>query len=217
MMMKYKTIVFDYDGTLHESMYIYYNAFLKAYDYLVSENLQPKRNWTKVEVSKFLGQNPKEMWASFIPKLSDDVITKVSSMVGKYMEEAIFNQEAKLYEGTIEVLEYLKNKGYKLIYLSNSKIYYLEAHKKAFNLDKYFDQFYVSEMFDYIPKHKILKKIKNEFYTPILMIGDRIHDIESGYLNQIDTVACLYGYGNEEEFQNATYKINDIKELMILL
>src|SRR5690606_12905025 len=106
MMMKYKTIVFDYDGTLHESMYIYYNAFLKAYDYLVSENLQPKRNWTKVEVSKFLGQNPKEMWASFIPKLSDDVITKVSSMVGKYMEEAIFNQEAKLYEGTIEVLEY---------------------------------------------------------------------------------------------------------------
>src|SRR5690606_29459845 len=111
-----------------------YNAFLKAYDYLVSENLQPKRNWTKVEVSKFLGQNPKEMWASFIPKLSDDVITKVSSMVGKYMEEAIFNQEAKLYEGTIEVLEYLKNKGYKLIYLSNSKIYYLEAHKKAFNL-----------------------------------------------------------------------------------
>ena len=28
-------IIFDYDGTLHETLYIYKPAFLKAYDWLV--------------------------------------------------------------------------------------------------------------------------------------------------------------------------------------
>ena len=31
-----KYIIFDYDGTLHNSIKIYKPAFLKAYDYLIS-------------------------------------------------------------------------------------------------------------------------------------------------------------------------------------
>jgi phosphoglycolate phosphatase len=49
------------------------------------------------------------------------------------------------------------------------------------------------------------------------MVGDRIHDMESGHANQIDTVACLYGYGKEEEFIGSTYQIDDIKALKNLL
>ncbi|MCD8506009.1 MAG: hypothetical protein LRY37_02510 [Alkalibacterium thalassium] len=33
-----RTIIFDYDGTLHDSSKIYIPAFKRAYDYLVKNN-----------------------------------------------------------------------------------------------------------------------------------------------------------------------------------
>lgn len=215
--MAYKTLIFDYDGTIHESMTIYYQAFLKAYQYLVDNGLQESRVWTKDEVSKFLGQNPKEMWGSFQPKLSDKTIETVSLIVGEAMLESIKNRQAHLYDGALEVLETLKDKGYKLIYLSNSKTYYMQAHIEAFQLDRYFDKFVCSEMYNYIPKKDILKTFIHELDLPAIMIGDRIHDMETGYDNHIDTIACLYGYGDESEFIDATYKIENIKALLELL
>lgn len=215
--MQYKTICLDYDGTIHNSMKIYYDAFLKAYQYLADNGYQPKRDWTKDEVKKFLGQNPKEMWESFVPPIPDEQIQIASKMIGETMTKMIQDGIAELYPHAIETLKYLKDQGYYLIYLSNSKNYYMEMNKKAFELDQYFDEFIVSEMFDYIPKKDILKSIKNRLPQPILMVGDRIHDIESGISNEIDTVACLYGFGDEKEFIGSTYQIEDISDLKSIL
>lgn len=215
--MKYRTICLDYDGTIHDSMQVYYKAFIKAYDYLVEHGYQNPKEWSSEEVKPFLGQNPPEMWASFKPALPSEIIAKVSKIIGEEMRRAILNHEAVLYEGALETLEYLKNKGYKLVYLSNSKIYYMEANKNEFKLDRYFDEFIVSEMYGYIPKKEILKAIKHKYPQPLLMVGDRIHDMESGEANNIDTVGCLYGYGLESEFTNSTYRIKDIRELKHIL
>lgn len=215
--MAYKTICLDYDGTIHDSIQIYYKAFIKAYDYLVEHGYQPKKDWSKDEVKRFLGQNPPEMWASFKPALPESVIAIVSKMIGEAMRDSILNHEGVLFEGALDTLAYLKQQGYTLVYLSNSKNYYMEINKNEFKLDRYFDHFVSSEMYEYIPKKDILKKLKDNLPQPILMVGDRIHDMESGHANGIDTVACLYGYGKEEEFKDSTYQINDIRELKTLL
>ena len=215
--MKYQTICFDYDGTIHDSMQIYFPAFVRAYDYLVEHGYQPKKTWTKEEVKLFLGQNPMEMWGSFTPKIPVDVIAIISKMVGESMSQSIANHQAVLYEGALSTLEALKKKGYQLVYLSNSKIYYMEMSKKEFHLDRYFDQFVVSEMYDYIPKKDILRALRPQLKEPILMVGDRIHDMESGHANGIDTVACTYGYGKKEEFVDATYSIDDICDILQIL
>ena len=215
--MNYQTICFDYDGTLHDSMQIYFPAFVKAYDYLVIHGYQPKKTWTKEEVKPFLGQNPMEMWGSFTPKIPVDVIATISKIVGESMSQSIVTHQAVLYEGALSTLEALKKKGYQLVYLSNSKIYYMEMSKKEFQLDQYFDLFVVSEMYGYIPKKDILKALRPQLKEPILMVGDRIHDMESGHANGIDTVACTYGYGNKEEFVGATYRIDDIRDILQIL
>lgn len=215
--MAYKTICLDYDGTIHDSIQIYYKAFLKAFDYLVQHGHQAKKDWTKDEVKRFLGQNPPEMWASFQPAIPPEVISVVSKMIGEAMRDAILNHEGVLFEGALDTLAYLKEKGYTLVYLSNSKNYYMEINKNEFQLYRYFDLFVSSEMYDYIPKKDILKKLKSTLPQPILMVGDRIHDMESGHTNQIDTVACLYGYGKEEEFIGSTYQIQDIRDLKKIL
>lgn len=157
------------------------------------------------------------MWGSFTPKIPVDVIAIISKMVGESMSQSIVTHQAVLYEGALSTLEALKKKGYQLVYLSNSKIYYMEMSKKEFQLDQYFDLFVVSEMYGYIPKKDILKALRPQLKEPILMVGDRIHDMESGHANGIDTVACTYGYGKQEEFVGATYHIDDIRDILQIL
>ncbi|HOI46926.1 MAG TPA: HAD family hydrolase [Bacilli bacterium] len=209
-----RTIVFDWDGTLHESMHIYKPAFIKAYDYLVKHKIAQKKVWENSEIEAFLGKNPKEMWESFTPKLSSNTIEKVSTIISKHMLTLIKKRKAKLYDGALDVLRELKRNGFVLVYLSNSKTYYMEAMREAFHLDEFFDFMQCSEMYDYIPKPEILKKIKSVLPQKILMVGDRYLDIDTGVENGAHTIGCLYGYGTMEELNRADNHIKSILELI---
>ena len=209
-----KTIIFDWDGTLHESLHIYKPAFLEAYKYLVENKYVQKYDWKDSEIAAFLGKNPKEMWESFTPKLPEDVIKKGSSIISEHMFKLIKEGKAILYPGALDVLSKLKEAGYVLVYLSNSKIYYMDAMKSAFNLDKYFDYILCSEIYDYIPKPDILAKVKKDFPKKILMIGDRGLDIDTGTLNDAYTIGCLYGYGSFAELNHADKYISSIIDLI---
>ena len=209
-----KTIIFDWDGTLHESIHIYKPAFLKAYDYLVKNNFLTEYDWQDFEIASFLGMNPIEMWESFTPKLSNEVITNASSIISEEMLHLIKSNKARLYDGALDVLNELKKAGYYLVYLSNSKIYYMEAMIEAFKLDQYFDLFKCSEMYDYIPKPKILTHIKSSLPQNMLMIGDRKTDIDTGLENNAYTIGCLYGYGSNEELNHSDIQINSILDLI---
>lgn len=212
-----KTIFFDYDGTIHESIKIYATAFRKGYQYLVDNKYAEDRQWTDDEVSYWLGYSSKDMWRQFMPELDEDIRNQASKCVGQEMLNQLSQGNAALYDGAIETLEYLKNKGYKLVFLSNCGIKYRNMNRDTFNLDQYFDNLVCSEEHKYIPKHQILSDIKDKYQEKMVMIGDRIHDMEAGIKNNIVTIGCKYGYGHEEEFKNADYVIENIKELKNLL
>jgi phosphoglycolate phosphatase len=212
-----KTIIFDWDGTLHESMFIYKPAFLLAYQYLVDHGYAKSRSWHDSEIKRFLGMNPLDMWASFEPKLSFEIIQIVSPMVSKAMAISIQSGKAQLYHGALDVIKTLKHKGYTLVYLSNSKTYYMEAMDKAFELSSFFDIMIASEQYQYIPKKEILNQIKDQLPSPWMVVGDRWVDIEAGKYHGALTVACDYGYGSTQELKDADHHISDIKEIMNLI
>ena len=99
-----KYIVFDYDGTLHNSIKIYKPAFMKAYDYLVANGYAKKREFEEEEISKFLGLSAKDMWNTFMPNLPKSEKEKCSSIIGESMIEYIDEGKAQLYDGAIETL-----------------------------------------------------------------------------------------------------------------
>lgn len=212
-----KTIIFDWDGTLHESMIIYQPAFLKAYQFLVEKGYAKKRKWSEKDIQRFLGMNPKDMWASFEPKLPDHIINVVSPMISKAMKSSIDSGNAQLYVGARDVLLTLKEKGYHLVYLSNSKIYYKDAMVDAFHLNQYFDHIICSEMYDYIQKEEILERIKDQLPGRWMVVGDRNVDIQAGKAHQAITVACDYGYGQKEELEHADYHLSDVKQLLKII
>ena len=208
-----RTIFFDYDGTLHDSLKIYSLAFKKAYAYLVREGLAEDREWSDKEISYWLGYNAKDMWQSFKPDLSVELQQYCSNLIGSEMKELIERGKPVLYEGALDVLSYLKRNGFRLIFISNCNSYYMESHKRLFQLDRYFEAFICSEEHNYIPKHEILKSIKSSFPEKMVMVGDRKQDMEAGAKNGIHTIGCRYGYALAGELNEADILIDGIREL----
>lgn len=208
-----KTLFFDYDGTLHDSIKLYAPSFRKAYAFLVEKGFAEEREWSNKEISYWLGFNPQAMWENFMPSLSHALREQCSEIIGEEMKQQIQMDKPILYEGATETLQYLKDKGYQLVFISNCKKYYKEYHNKLFGLDNYFEALVCSDDYQFIPKHEILAEIKDQYPKESAIIGDRQQDIEAGQKNGIYTIGCTYGFASEGELDAADMLIGDIREL----
>ncbi len=213
-----RTVFLDYDGTLHNSMHIYKPAFLKAYRYLEKHHGAPKREWTYDEISQFLGQTPTEMWNAFGKGLSDEAKNKASSVISEEMRRLIEAGEARLFEGALDTLHILKERGYALVFISNCKNYYMHAHAETFGLDKLFDRMVCSETYPGVEeKHQVLAKTMEDFSEEMVIVGDRTHDIKAGKINGIHTIGAAYGFARQGELDDADQIISNVRELTDIL
>ena len=210
-------LIFDYDGTLHNSIKIYGPAFREAYEYLVKQGYAKERIWQDSEISKWLGYSAKDMWNSFMPSLPNEEKERCSSIIGSAMIRLLEDNKAELYDGTIPTLQELKNKGFNLIFLSNCKIQYMKKHASLFKLDKYFNEFYCTEQFNFKPKYEIFKFIKEKNEGDFIVIGDRYLDIEIAKVHNLFSIGCSYGFGTIDELQDANIIIDNIKDLSKVL
>lgn len=192
-------LIFDYDGTLHNCIKIYAPAFRMAYAYLVSGGYVLKKNWTEEEISRWLGFTAKEMWDSFAPGLPQEQKDFCSQMIGEEMVRLTENGKAELYPEIEETLEKFKKQGYRMIFLSNCKRRYMDAHRKKFGLDRYFSAYFCAEDYGWKTKTEILSGIREQFDGRFFVIGDRFQDMEAARENQIKAVGCTYGYGTFKE------------------
>ncbi|MBO4523198.1 MAG: HAD family hydrolase [Ruminococcus sp.] len=206
-------LIFDYDGTIHNSMLTYAPAFRDTMKWLSDNGYIAEKEYTDSEISCWLGFNSTDMWNSFHPELDPEIREKARLMLGKNMAERVDRGEGALYEGAEEVLLKLKNSGNTLIFLSNCRFHYLERHKRVFRLDRFFDYFYCCEAFDFIPKYEIFRKIAPNHKGSFTIIGDRFHDIETAVRNGLTSIGCAYGFGSREELSQSDIIVNNIKEI----
>lgn len=205
-------ILFDYDGTLHDTTKIYSSGFRKAYDVLVEAGYAPERSLTDEHISEYLGLAPADAWKKELPDLPDDLISQSIDITGERMNEMIFSGQSRLYEGAIDVLDDLKVQGHTLLILSNCTIPYKEAHLSAFKLEKWFSKFYAAEEFNYIPKSEIFEYIRKDFPGEYIVSGDRKGDFDYASRFGAVSVGCTYGSGSPDELKDADYLIGDIRE-----
>jgi phosphoglycolate phosphatase len=210
-------LIFDYDGTLHNSIKIYAHAFRTAYTYLVDNGFANPNEFTDLEISYWLGFSADDMWKCFLPNLPDEEKQKCSAIIGREMLCLIHKGMAELYPQAEYVLQKLKDFGYNLIFLSNCKHAYMESHIGQFRLHRFFSGFYCSEDFGFIPKHEIFKTIKVNHPGDYIVIGDRFQDMEISVMNNLPSVGCLYGYGSHSELQHATYRIDNLSDILLFL
>ncbi|MCM1316115.1 MAG: HAD hydrolase-like protein [Prevotella sp.] len=210
-------LVFDYDGTIHNSMKTYAPAFRNTCKWLYENGYIKKCDYSDRQISYWLGFNSTDMWEQFQPELSPAIREKARVMLGEDMAQRVENGEGALFENAENVLETLKNNGYNLIFLSNCRVHYMERHKRVFCLERFFSYFYCCEDFGFIPKYEIFRKIKPCHDGDFIVIGDRFHDIETAVKNNLHSIGCGYGYGTPEELSGADIIVNDITEIPVVL
>ncbi|MGI6013416.1 MAG: HAD family hydrolase [Oscillospiraceae bacterium] len=207
-------LIFDYDGTLHDCIKIYAPAFRLAYAYLVSKGFAEQAEWTDVQISRWLGYSARDMWACFMPDLSEKQKEICNQMVGDEMLRLMQAGQARLYPNTEYVLEQLKERGHTLLFLSNCKQDYLQLHREIFGLDRYFSAFYCAEEYGWKPKYEVFPLIQEQFAGEFVMIGDREKDMEVARYHGLQSIGCSYGYGDSVELRDATVHIDNILEIL---
>lgn len=209
-------LLFDYDGTLHETMRIYGPALRMACGDLAARGLIEPRHDSDAEIAAWLGFSTLEMWRRFLPELPQPEKERSSRMIGGEMLRLVRAGQAALYPQAEETLAALKARGHTLILLSNCRQAYLEAHVQAFGLARFFSACYCCEEFGDIPKYDIFPVIYEHWPGDYVVIGDRFFDLEVALRHDLPSVGCLYGYGSAEELSAATYRIPSLPELLKL-
>lgn len=210
-------LIFDYDGTLHDSIQIYAPAFQFAYNHLVALGKASPKEWVENEISRWIGMSSKNMWNSFMPNLSQILKDECSNMIGNKMICLVNEGKAKLYPQALKTLSKLKSKGYNLIFLSNCKHSYMQAHIDFFLLDNYFSAFYSTEDFGFKPKYEIFNTIREKVTEEFIIVGDRFQDFEIALKNGFKSIGCKYGYGSNIELSNATMLVDKPIEILLAL
>lgn len=196
-------LVFDFDGTIHNTEITYKKAITESLSEL---NL----DINDFDFKSFIGMGPKDVWDIILKDDSDKTpyIKKNGDRIIKYMKES-----GELYDGAIETLSYLKDK-YDLFILSKCRRVYMGAAREKFGLDSFFSKYFIGEDYDYIEKYKILRKEIKEDY---IIIGDRREDMEAGLKNNQRAIFAAYGYGSPSEADGVNISISSIKELNDIL
>ena len=207
------TLIFDYDGTIHDTLHIYEPVMRETYHWLAQEGYVKEEPLSSAHIASWLGLNAKEMWDDFQPQLADEIKEQAAKRNGDGMVARVRAHEARWYANAKSTLDLLKQNSYPMIVLSNCKIGYREAHWEEFGMERWFDRFYDCESYGFAPKTQIIKEILPEYDAPFVVIGDREKDLACARAAGAAFVGCLYGYGSRKELFGADALIMDIREL----
>lgn len=213
----YDTLIFDLDGTLHDSK----TLVLKVHETCVTE--------LSFKISKeiFLGLFGKPIHE--VRKELSVILTneQISTFLDCYFTKLlkIVNQgQTCLFPGSVEVLDNLKVAGWKLAICTNVHTPFIKIYREIFNLDKWFSgegtSIYWSGKSEQENETKewMIQQILEELDSKAaIMVGDRKVDIDAARKNNIASIGCLYGFGTKDELKEADYFINNIIELPTLL
>ncbi|MBE6844531.1 MAG: HAD family hydrolase [Ruminococcus sp.] len=206
-------IILDFDGTIHDCAKIYVPAFRVGHKYLVDNNYLTFKEYSDKEVISYLGYSPKAMWEKFAPELDSKIQDEVTGIVYEEMKRLTKDGKSVLYNGAADALQALNDNGHRLFFLSNCARNYMELHRQAHHLDRFYTDFFCSEDFGYIPKPEIFKSIKEKYSGEYIIVGDRIFDLETALVHNLKSVGCTYGYCEPNELDRATVLIPDVSQL----
>ena len=214
-MKEHDYILFDLDGTLTDSK----PGIVKCIAYALEKENIP---YTQSILDKMVGPpfrvSMKEYFGLDMP-----MIEKLIEIYRGVYEVSGY-KNCKVFDGVREMLQTLKDAGKTLAVATSKPIKFTNLIMRDFDLGKYFD-FVGGASSDASKEAKrdvvrmVLDNLKVEDKSKVLMVGDRLYDIEGAHLEGIDCAAVLYGYGNREEFEryNAEYILETPKDVVNLV
>lgn len=183
-----KVILFDFDGTLVDSLELFieisnYFSDIFSYKKILPNEVEHLRSLSAYEMRKYLR----------VP------LYKMFFLVPKFRKRTYrFINELELFEGIENLIKSLHEKGYVLGIIS------MNSTK---NVKKYLDEKNISSFFDFISsanvfqgKEKVIKKWINDNkyeYSKVIYVGDEVRDIIACQHAGIPIIAVTWGYNSK--------------------
>lgn len=216
--MKYKTILFDLDGTLTDPA----EGITKSVAYSLDAYGIPYENLDSLR--PFIGPPLREQ---FMKYTGSDIETG-EAMVNKYREYYAVTgiYENKVYAGIPEMLRKLKNNGKTLAVATSKPERFAKIILDHFGLSEYFDlcaganidntRTDKAEVIQYALEN--LDNFTNK--DSVIMVGDRMHDVVGAKKNSISCIGVTFGYGSREELENSgadliVDSVNELTEILL--
>jgi len=138
----------------------------------------------------------------------------VERLVGLWNKNKLL---AQLYPETIQVLDELKNKGYKLALLCNTDFSSVESLLEKFDLNKYFDVISLSYKTGFLKTDKesfenVLKELRVEKEDAV-MVGDSLATDVKG-AETVGVKAVLIDRRNKREYKNKINTLSDLNDFL---
>ena len=215
--MRYSEIFFDLDGTLtdpFEGITKSVQHSLKYFGIDVAD---------RDELKCFIGPPLWESYMKYYGMSKEDADEAVRRYREYFSVTGLFENE--VYDGIHSFLQELKDAGLRLSVATSKPAIFSEKILCKFDLAKYFDFLSGSELDGTrVKKADVIEyAIANLGITDrssILMVGDRLHDIEGAHKCSVDACGVLWGYGDRTEHTEckADYiaeTLNELKEIIL--
>ncbi len=212
-MKKYTTVLFDLDGTLVDSGIGVSSSVAYALEKMGIT--PPPRN----ELFKFIGPPLVQSFKEFCGFDAETTDLAIRYYREYYRGKGIF--ECTIYDGVIELLKSLKEKGYKIALATSKPENFSKIVVENKGILLYLDYLGAASIDEKTRATKeavveyTLELCSEKDKSKIVMIGDRHFDINGAKKHLLDSIGVTYGYGSREELKEAgaTYIVNTTKEI----
>ncbi|MCO6540789.1 MAG: HAD hydrolase-like protein [Lactobacillus sp.] len=209
-----QNILFDLDGTIVDSGEGIMNALRYSYQ---KENLPVP---LESVLRKFIGPPLVESFQKYSDIIPNSDLSQ--SLLADFQE--FYNekgwQQLSLYPQIIELLTKLQQKGCKAYIATAKPELFAKKIISHLQLDNYFQGIYGADLSETMHKSDVIAAaIRQAQLTDLqttVMIGDRDTDVIGAAANNLKTIGVLYGFGTQEELENAGV-IATIKQPLDLL
>ncbi len=213
--MKYTHLFFDLDGTLVDSG----EGIIKGIEYSL------KKFGITVEdnsvLRAFIGPPLVDSFKQHYGFDTEKAVLAIKYYREYYNEIGI--RQAYVYNGLVDTLQALKDKGYVLAVATSKPEVLANRVLEYFGLAKYFDTISGASLNERLSHKDVILDYALKKYgvdrAKCLMIGDRKFDVLGAKANSINCLGVLYGYGDLAEMQKAgaTYIVKTPAEILELL
>ena len=196
----FETILFDLDGTLTDPALGITNSVayaLSKWDISVND---------RSELFKFIGPPLLDSFAEYYGFSHEQ-----SRLALKYYREYFTDRgmfENRVYEGIPQLLSQLKAQGKRLIVATSKPEEFAVRILHHFGLDRYFDFIGGASMDETRVKKAdviqyALETCNITDRSSVVMVGDRLHDINGAKACGLPSIGVAYGYGSIDELKDA--------------
>ena len=194
----FSTILFDFDGTIIDSMPDILLCMEKAYTAEGIQGIRPK--------PEHIGPPLMECLKELTPCVDNSVLEKVGAHFRKTYDSSTY-PNTRIYEGVRETLETLKAQKIRLYLVTNKREvptlrllqilkleYFLAVVSPDIKIGKKMNK---TEMISYLMKKEKINTAE------ALYAGDTVTDIECAHANGLKVAAVTYGYNTKERLLKA--------------